>query len=390
MTSLFVKLFIKNHCNQTDPTVRAAYGKLAGIIGIICNMLLFALKIVVAIITSSVAIGADAVNNLSDASSSIISLIGFKLSEKPADAKHPYGHGRYEYISALCVAVIVIFIGFELFKTSVDKILNPQKVAFTITSAVIIIVSVILKYWMMVFNKKCGKTINSNALSATATDCRNDCIISIAILIGAVISYYTGYELDGWLGLGVSVFILISGIKLIKDTLDPLIGSVPDMEYMLRIKNKILSYPRVLGIHDLIIHDYGPSRKFASVHVEMSGEDDVYENHEIIDNIETYFLNKEGLNIIIHYDPIVTNDPMYAKMREILEKTVTDINPDLSIHDFRIAKKDECTDLIFDCVLPQNVMIDKAELIAMIQNKVKKIDNSYNCVIIIDENYPHA
>ena len=388
MNNILIKLFIKNHKHTNDRNVRHSYGNLANIFSIICNIFLLTLKLAISIITNSVSIGADAINNLSDATTNIISLIGFKLAKKPADAKHPYGHGRYEYIAALCVSIIMFIIGFELFKTGIDKIINPEFIYITPGLMIGLFISVLIKLWMMLFNRKCAKAIQSTVLYATSQDSRNDCITTIAIIIGVTISYYAKIHLDGWICIGVSLFIMYSAYKLIKETLDPLIGSVPDMEYIIKIKNVIMSYPRVLGMHDLIIHDYGTSRKFASVHVEMSGEDNVYENHDIIDEIETYFLKNEGLNIIIHYDPIVTNDPVYNKLKQKVEKCVNEINPLLSIHDFRIQNKSDKFTVLFDCVIPHELQYDKKELINIIKTKIYNEEENCECVISIDEYYP--
>ena len=286
MTNFIIKKFIKDYNKTDSPPIRTAYGKLAGYVGIVCNIVLFILKILIGTILGSVSITADAINNFSDASSSIVSLLGFKLSEKPADKEHPYGHGRYEYLSALSVAVIIILIGFELLKKSIGKIINPVDVKFNLILVIVLLLSVFIKLWMMVFNKNIGRAIKSDTLIATSLDCRNDVITTLAVLIAATISEFTTLQLDGWIGLAVAIFILISGFVLIKNTIDPMLGKAPDEEFVKTIHDKIMSYEGVLGVHDLIIHDYGPSRKFASVHVEMAAEDDPLKSHDVIDNIE--------------------------------------------------------------------------------------------------------
>lgn len=387
MTQLLIKTFIKSHEKTDNPTVRAAYGKLSGIVGIGCNFLLFIAKIIIGITCSSVAITADAINNFSDAASSIINLLGFKFAEKPADAEHPYGHGRYEYISALSVAVLIIVIGVEMFKSSVDKIIHPHVTLFSIPLILVLAASVAVKLWMMFFNKILSKKINSKALLATAADSRNDVISTLAVLIAATISHYSGFDFDAWIGLGVSVFILTSGFGLIKDTIDPMLGSAPDSVLIEKIRNKILSYPGVLGMHDLIVHDYGPCRKFASVHVEMAAEGNVIESHDIIDNIERDLLSEIGLHLIVHYDPIVTNDTVTGNIRKKIENAVKEINPLLSIHDLRIVPGTTHTNLVFDCVSPYEVNIDDKELKKIIAEKVKEIDQKYNCVITIDKSF---
>ncbi len=387
MTSFIIKRFIPDFENTKSPAVRAAYGKLAGVVGIVCNIFLFAIKIVVGVLSGSVSITADAVNNLSDATSSIISLIGFKLSDKPADAEHPYGHGRYEYIAALTISAIIILIGFELLKSSVNKILNPESVSFGIPAAIVLVISILLKFWMACFNKKAGQKINSNTLIATSTDSKNDVLTTIAILLASTISHLTKLELDGIAGTIVAIYILISGVKLILETLDPLLGSPPTPEYVKHISDKLLSYEGVIGMHDLMVHDYGPCRKFASVHVEMAAEDDPIDSHDIIDNIEQDFLNEEKLNLIIHYDPILTKDPITNDIRKQVDLKVKEINENLSIHDLRVVPGNTHTNLVFDCVCPHSVKIEKAELKGEISRKVKEINSTYNCVITVDDSF---
>ena len=269
MTKLLIKRFIKDYENTQNSDVRTAYGKFSSIVGIVCNAILFISKLIVGTLSASVSITADAVNNLSDASSSIISLLGFKLASRPADEEHPYGHGRYEYLSGLMVAVLIMVIGVELFKSSLDKVLHPSAVEFSWVTVGVLAFSILLKTWMALFNTKTGKMINSNTLIATAADSRNDVITTGAVLVAAILSHFIGFELDGWMGLGVAVFILYSGFGLVKDTLDPMLGKAPEDEQVEEIRQKILSYPGVLGTHDLMVHDYGPGRQFASVHVEI-------------------------------------------------------------------------------------------------------------------------
>lgn len=387
MTNYIVRKFIKNHTNVDNPKVRTQYGKLSGVVGIVCNVILFLAKIAVGLIFSSVSIIADALNNFTDAASSIISLLGFKLSEKPADAEHPYGHGRYEYLSAMCIAVLIIVIGFELLKTSVNKLFNPQPILFGIPLVIVLVLSVLVKFWMMSFNTKIGKRIKSKALIATAADSKNDVISTMAVLIAAVVSNFVGYNLDSIAGIGVSVFILFSGYQMIKDTIDPMLGSAPDEEFIMKIKDKIMSYPGVIGMHDLIIHDYGPCRKFASVHVEMAAEENVIESHDVIDNIENDLLQNDGLHLIVHYDPILTKDPITNDIRRQVEQVVQTIDTRLSIHDLRIVPGTTHTNLIFDCVRPVEVGLTEKELKEAICCKVKEIDKGYNCVITVDDSF---
>ena len=387
MTDFLTKKFIKDHENTQNSIVRAAYGKFAGTVGIICNIILFLLKIIIGTLSNSVSITADAVNNLSDASSSIISLLGFKLAEKPADTEHPYGHGRYEYLSGLTVAVLIIVIGVELLKSSIEKILNPSEVEFSAVLVCILVFSILLKLWMMVFNKKLGKKINSTTLEATSADSRNDVISTSAVLLASIISHFTSFELDGIIGLFVAVFILVSGIGLIKDTIDPMLGSAPSEEYVKEIRDKIMSYPEVLGMHDLMIHDYGPCRKFASVHVEMAAEENVIKSHDVIDNIEYDFLQNDGLHMIVHYDPILTQDSITTDLRKELSELVKSIHPDLSIHDLRVVPGTTHTNLVFDCINIYHLNMSDAELKNKISKLVKEKHSDYNCVITIDKSY---
>lgn len=332
-------------------------------------------------------------NNLSDAASSVISLIGFKMAEKPADEDHPYGHARYEYLSGLTVAVMIILIGFELFKTSFDKVIHPSTVDFSIVLVIVLAVSILIKLWMAFFNKSLGKKINSSALEATAADSRNDVISTSAVLVAAVISHFFKINLDGYMGIAVAVFILYSGIGLVKDTLDPLLGKAPEPELVDYIQKKILSYDGVLGTHDLMIHDYGPGRKFASVHVEMAAEGDVLKSHDVIDNIERDFLSKDNLNIIVHYDPIVTKDDIVNDFRSWLMEQVKSIDPHLSIHDLRIVPGNSHTNLVFDCVMPHCINMSPSELKAEIRRLVNIKYPNYYCIITIDSSYaamPHT
>ncbi len=391
MTPFLLKRFIKNYENTTDPKVRTAYGKLAGAVGIICNFMLFIMKIAVGMLFGSVSVTADAVNNLSDASSSIISLMGFKLADKPADEEHPYGHGRFEYLSGLLVAVFIIVIGIELLRGSINKILNPTPVEFSYITVGVLIFSVLVKLWMALFNFKMGKKINSSTLKATGADSRNDVIATSAVLVSLFVSYFSGIDLDGWMGIAVSLFIMYSGVDIVKETLNPLLGKAPEIEFVKEIKNKILTYPGVLGTHDLLVHDYGPGRQFASVHVEMAAEADPLESHEIIDTIERDFY-AEGLHLIVHFDPIVTSDDRVTNLRYWLSEQVYQIDENLSIHDVRIVPGVKQTNVIFDCVVPFDFNMTEDELKKKICKVVSDNYPTYKCVITIDKSFaamPH-
>ena len=374
-----------------DTSVRTAYGKLSGWVGIICNILLCVGKFIVGFISGSVSIAADAANNLSDASSSIISLLGFKLAEKEADEDHPYGHARYEYISGFIIAVLVIVIGFELLKGSIEKVISPSAVEFSWVTVGVLAGSILVKLWMMFFNLKVGRLINSQSLTATAADSRNDCISTLAVLAAALISHFAAIELDGWMGILVAVFILYSGVNLVREAMSPLLGKAPDPELVEDIRKKIMAYDGVLGTHDLMVHDYGPGRVFASVHVEMAAERDVLESHDVIDNIERDFLHS-GLNLVVHFDPIVTSDSAVGDTRREISDIVKNIDERLSIHDLRMVPGPTHTNVIFDCVVPHTFSMTSEELTEEITRFVRQAHPDYYCVITVENNYapiPH-
>ncbi|MBD5103068.1 MAG: cation transporter [Subdoligranulum sp.] len=390
MTDFLVKHFIKNSGDVHDPAVRAAYGKLAGIVGIVCNLFLCAAKITAGVLSGSVSITADAVNNLSDASSSIITLVGFRLSAKPADEEHPYGHARIEYLAGLAVSVMILVIGVELARSGIGRILHPTPVTFSAVSAAVLLLSVGVKLWMAAFNRGLGKRIGSAALEATAMDSRNDVISTAAVLAACVIAHFTHWTLDGWMGLAVACFILWSGIGILKDTLNPLLGEAPDEALTAYIGKKVMSYEGVLGTHDLMVHDYGPGRRFASVHVEMAAEEDVMRSHEIIDNIERDFLQNDHISLVIHFDPIRTGDEAVGTHREWVRGLVQSISPELTIHDFRIVEGKTYTNLIFDTVAPHGFALSDAELRSRIQQLVTQGRDDgmrYYAVVTIDHSY---
>lgn len=387
MTEWLVRRFVKNYQESDDPKVRMAYGKFAGVVGIVCNVLLCLGKGVAGLVSGSVSIVADAVNNLSDASSNIISLLGFKLAGKPADSGHPYGHGRYEYLSGLLVAVLIVVIGVELVKSSVEKIANPEPTDFSWVVVGILIASILVKLWMALFNRTIGRRIGSTTLEATAIDSRNDVVTTAAVLAALLVSHYTDFELDGWAGLVVGAFIVWSGIGLVRDTVNPLLGTAPSPELVEHIRSKIMGYPGVLGTHDLMVHDYGPGRQFASVHVEMAAEADVLASHDVIDNIEQDFLREDGLVMTIHFDPIVTADESVNNLRHWLESLVKGIDERLSIHDLRTVPGPTHTNVIFDCLKPHEVELTDAELREKICDLVEKEHPEYSCKITVDASY---
>lgn len=387
MTEWLVRRFVKDHQNTGNVQVRTRYGQFAGIVGIICNLLLCLGKGVIGLVAGSVSIVADAVNNLSDAASNIISLLGFKLASKPADPEHPYGHGRYEYLSGLAVAILIVFIGWELLRSSYDKIVNPSPTEFNAAVVCVLVLSILVKLWMMVFNRTLGRRINSTTLEATAVDSRNDVISTGVVLLCAIASHFTGVDLDGWVGLAVGAFIVWSGVQLVRDTVDPLLGRVPDPELVKHIHDKIMSYPGVLGTHDLMVHDYGPGRQFASAHVEMPVEADPMESHDLIDNIEQDFKNDDGLIVTLHYDPIVTDDPEVNDMRNWIDAQVKTIDARLSIHDLRTVPGPTHVNVLFDCVKPADSPLSDDDLRDRVGKLVVARYPKAICKITIDQSY---
>lgn len=384
MTNLLVKTFIKDSGNVLDGAVRSAYGKLASLVGIVCNVILFASKLAVGLIFGSVSIAADAVNNLSDASSSIVTLIGFKMGEKPADNDHPFGHARIEYLSGLAVAVMILVIGVELVKTSLDKILRPTEVEFSILTAAVLLLSIGVKLWMSRFNRTLGKRISSAALEATSADSRNDVISTSVVLLAGLISHFFQVNIDGWAGMLVAVFIIISGIGIARETIDPILGSAPDEGLVQYVRDKIMSYDGILGMHDLMIHDYGPGRCFASCHVEIDRNADVMESHDLIDNIERRFQQEDHMSLVIHYDPVVTDDAELNEMKELVSDRLRAIDPELSIHDFRMVRGVDHTNLIFDMVIPFSYVDKEDELTQRVNEAVQMGDKKYYAVISFD------
>ncbi len=390
MTELLIRRFIKNGEDIHDPAVRAAYGKMAGIVGIVCNLFLCAAKIIVGVLSGSVSITADAVNNLSDASSSIITLVGFRLSAKPADAEHPYGHARIEYLAGLFVSVMILVIGVELARTGIERIVHPMPVTFSAAFAAVLLLSIGVKLWMAAFNRSVGRRIGSAALEATAMDSRNDVLTTASVLAACIIAHLTHWTLDGWMGLAVACFILWSGFGILKDTLNPLLGEAPDEALTAYIGKKVMSYEGVLGTHDLMVHDYGPGRRFASVHVEMAAEEDVLRSHDIIDNIERDFLQNDHISLVIHFDPIQTGDEAVGSHREWVRGLVQGISPELTIHDFRVVEGKTHTNLIFDTVAPHGFALSDAELRSRIQQLVAQGRGDgmrYFAVVTIDHSY---
>lgn len=391
MTELIAKLFIKNHDNIKDNNVRKAYGTLGGIVGIICNFFLCVIKMTAGFISGSISIMADGFNNLSDMGSSLVTIIGFKLAGKPADRDHPFGHGRMEYMSAFVVAVFILIVGIDLFENSVTALINNDKSpTYSIISVIILVVSVLIKFWMYLFNKRLGNKISSDALTATAKDSFNDALATTAILISVGISVFVDlpFNLDALMGILVSLFILWSGITSAKDTLDQILGMPPEKELIENLESTIMSFKEFIGIHDLIVHNYGPGRQFASVHVEVSQDSDIVKCHEQIDLCEKLVGEQLDLSLVIHMDPIDNNNETVTETREKMANAIKVINEDLTLHDFRMTPLSEKrTNLIFDVVVPSSIKLTEKELDEKIKNLAKLINPIFECVITFDNDF---
>lgn len=387
MTQLLVRKFIKNYEDIQNPIVREKYGLLGGLVGIACNLLLFISKLFIGIISSSVSITADAINNLSDAASSVVTLIGFKISSKPADSDHPFGHARVEYVAGLVVSFIIIFLGLQLVGSSISKILSPTALSVSPTTILVLILSILVKLWMSFFNRHLGEKIQSTTLKATATDSLNDVISTASVLLSIGIFYFTSINLDGFIGFIVACFIIYSGINVIKETISPLLGEAPTDELVHTIQSKILTYEGVLGLHDLVVHSYGPHKCFASVHVEVSATEDILVSHDLIDGIERDFALELGIHLVIHLDPIIKGDALSNALQDMLATIITRIDPALSIHDFRAVQGVTHTNLIFDITVPTNFKKTDKELAYLINQYLHEQDPSFHAVMTIDRNY---
>ena len=352
MTQLLLRLFVKDHRNAASPAVRAAVGRLAGATGIACNLLLFAFKLTLGLLSGSVAVMADAANNLSDVSSSVITLVAFRISQKPADRDHPYGHARYEYLAGLAIAFLILLIGSQLVVNSFERIVSPVDVDVSAVSLIILAASALLKLWMSLFFRTLGKHIGSSALKATSVDCRNDVLATTAVLLGCAIYYLFRVNVDAYIGLAVAVFILRSGFQVAKDTVSPLLGAQADKDTVEQLETLISSHEKILGIHDLLIHDYGPGRCFATVHAEISCEDDPMTAHDLLDAIEREALKQMNIRLVIHYDPVNLADPLTRSMRRTVEEILHSMDERFSVHDFRLMRDEEPLRLMFDLVVP--------------------------------------
>lgn len=390
-SKFLVYKFIKNSEDISNEKVRGKYIFFGGIVGILSNLLLFLIKLSVGLITSSIAIMADAFNNLSDAGSSIITIVGFKLSDKPADAEHPFGHGRMEYISALIVSFMVMLVGFEFVKSSVERIFNPIKIEFETIPFVLLLISILIKLWLSHFNKFIGNKIDSSALKAASTDALGDVFTSSSVAISFLVSKFTSFPIDGYLGTLVALFILYSGFTLTKETLNPLLGEAPDPELVQKIKNMVLSYDKITGVHDLIIHNYGPCRCMASIHAEVPSNISIMEIHEIIDKAEREISEKLKIYLVIHMDPIAIDDKEVKKDYDMICDIIKQDERIKSIHDFRVVGKGDVKNLLFDIVIDSEkmfkTMTKRETLVASITKAVKENHPKYNCIITVDNDY---
>lgn len=388
MSNLLIKLFVKDYENTDDPKVRENYGKFAGVIGIVSNLILCIIKILIGVFSRSIAIIADGINNLADASSSIITLIGFKLAAQPEDEDHPYGHARIEYLTGLFISVFIIIIGAELMKTSVDKILHPEAMEFSYVTIAVLVIAILIKLWQSAFNVSIGKKINSVTLMATAADSRNDVISTSVVLLSVLIGKFTGLQIDGYMGCLVALFIIWSGIQLVRETSSPLLGEAPDEELVKDIAELVTKQPGVLGIHDLMVHNYGPGKIFASMHVEVDADGDIMESHDMIDNLES--LVKESLHIefVIHMDPVVTSDPLINKLKAFIASTFEPVDGVENIHDFRMVPGPTHTNLIFDAVLSHSCKYSENEIKELAEKAVAdNFQENYCLVITFDKAY---
>jgi cation diffusion facilitator family transporter len=387
MRKLLIRIFIKDHENTKDPHVRESYGKLAGAVGIVTNLLLSVSKILIGLVMNSIAILADGVNNLSDTASSAITVIGFKLAARPSDAEHPYGHARFEYLTGMIVSILIIILGFKLLATSAEKVIHPDPPEFSLLMVVVLIAAILVKVWQMQFYIRTGEAIHSSTLKATGMDSRNDVIATSVILVSILIGKYTGIQLDGIMGCVVALFIMFSGYQLIRETSSPLLGKAPEPELVREIEGRICSYKGVLGIHDLVVHDYGPGRIFASVHVEVDAYGDLLESHDMIDNIERSICEDLKLHLVIHMDPLETRDPLTKELKEKTAAILSGLEGVVGFHDLRIVTGYTHTNIIFDIVVSPECKLTENDLKDHVQTELHAIDPAYYAVINFDKSY---
>lgn len=387
MIRLFARIFIKDHQNTEKPSVRRAYGVLAGAVGIVLNLFLFLFKFIAGTVSGAISITADAFNNLSDAGSSIVTLLGFRLAGQKPDPEHPYGHGRLEYISGLIVSMLIILMGFELLRTSFERILHPAETSFSPLIFLILALSILVKFYMFWYNQSLSKKLDAVALHSTAIDSLTDMIATSLVLVSGLIAYKTGVNIDGWCGLAVAVFIIYSGITAAIETINPLLGQPPSKEFIKTICKVVTSYPGILGVHDIMVHDYGPGRRFVSLHAEVPSDVDILKAHDTIDNIEMRLSHEFGVTAVIHMDPISMNDPETSALRAQVGKLVLALGDGFSFHDFRIVKGKSHTNVLFDVLTPYETKLTDEEIVAQLKEEVHKINPHYRCIINVDKKF---
>lgn len=381
MTKLLIRLFVPS---PDSPEARGRFGLLSCVVGIICNALLCIVKFLIGSLAGSVSIMADSVNNLSDAGASVVTLIGFRVSGKPADEDHPFGHARAEYIGGLIVSFMILLLGVTFLRSSLEKIFHPEEVDLSLPAMILLGISVLVKAWLSSFNRYMGKRIGSAALLATAQDSLNDVISSAAVLVSALISVWTGFSLDGWMGVAVAVFILFAGFGIARDTVGPLLGQKPPEELVSQLEAMVRSYPGILGMHDLLVHSYGPGQMFASVHAEVDAADHLLQSHDLIDNIERDVLSQMGIHLVIHLDPIVIDDPLVNKLRIMANQCVQSLDAGLTMHDFRLVIGETHSNLIFDINVPFGCRLSDQQIVERVSKLVRQYDNRFFPVITID------
>ncbi|MDR1136535.1 MAG: cation diffusion facilitator family transporter [Clostridiales Family XIII bacterium] len=387
MYNFLLKKFIKNFGDVKSPSVRNRYGKLAGVVGVSSNLLLCSAKIVVGYISGSIAVVADGFNNLADAASSVITLVGFHLAAAPGDRKHPFGHARIEYLTGLFISFIIVLVGVKFFADSFGKILHPEHVNFGYTPVLILAVSILIKIWQSLFFIKCGKAISSVTLIAAGTDSRNDVIATSTVLACMIAEHISGFMIDGYAGCLVAIFIVVSGIKIIRDASDPLLGKAPDPALVQTIRDRICSAELIIGIHDLTVHEYGPGKVFATVHAEIDAHEDFVKCHDIIDRLEREIGGELGISLVIHMDPIDTKDPLTLELKTLIAKLAADLPGVTGIHDLRIVKSYTHSNIVFDVVLSPDCRLSKGELRSVFENELMRVNSTYNAVITFDIDY---
>ncbi len=384
MTELLCRLFVKDRQNTASPEVRRAYGTLVSVVGIVLNLLLSAGKLTVGILTMTISIQADALNNLSDAGAQLVSLVTFRIAAKPADREHPFGHARMEYVASMIVSFLILIIGWELLSESVSKVFSPSETIFSWVSVGVLGASVLVKLWLCLFNRKIAKKIDSSVMRATSADSLSDAAATSAVLVATLIYKFTGLDVDAYMGIVVAILIVIAGVKILWETKNSILGEKPSEDTVAQIEEVVARHPEALGIHDMVVHNYGPGRVMVSLHIEVDGKADIFKSHDMIDNIERQLRTEYGMEATVHMDPIVTNDPLVDELRQLTLAVATDIDPRLKIHDFRVVPGETHTNLIFDVAVPFEISQSDKELCTAMENAVKEQKPECFTVITVD------